>query len=904
MSVSHVKSISARLSLRLPQRKSLEILDEVMECMQLSKGGDVNSALNKLRSKFPDVESFERNFPNLCFSLATGVGKTRLMGAFITYLFTKHKIRHFFIVAPNLTIYNKLLADFTPNTPKYVFQGVAEFAVKPPTLKTGDNFEQRSVFEGEDDLVINIFNISKFNTSNPKSRRVHEFHEARGQSYFNYLAGFEDLVILMDEAHRYRAETSMTSIENLQPLLGLELTATPQVERGGTSVRFKNVIYNYPLSNAMRDGFVKEPAVATRKDFNPQAMSSEALELLKLEDGVRIHEDVKVALEVYAHENGVRRVKPFMLVIAQSIEHAKEIKAKVEDEGFFHGRYKERVTLVHSKHTDAEQDEIVQELLKIESIDNRTEIVIHVTMLKEGWDVTNLYTIVPLRTANSLTLVEQSIGRGLRLPYGKRTGVPAVDRLTIVSHDRFQEIVDAAKAGNYSFSTIKIGEDIDENPQRTFIVAPKFEALLGVSAEVYETEETQYQDRLKNHSGLVNQDLASTIRTALPVEIAKAALKAINAAVHEPGLVTSSEALQSPKVQQYLLNHITEEGSARNAGIIDQLSDDKLAIALKNVAKIYAEHTIAIPRIIVLPTGDVRAGFRDFKLDLSTLRFQPIAQEIIVQHLNSEVREVLGAKSEGVTEVRLEDYVVRGLIDFDDVNYDEQANLLYNLAGQVVEHLRGYLKDDGEVLNVLMFHHRKISALVHAQMQNHAWEKASSYEVIVNRGFSEVRSQAFAAPMNEQFRAYDMPIDNPVDIRKMLFVGFRKSLYPVQKFESDPERRFAVLLEREEAVIKWFKPGRGVFQIRYAADSNYEPDFVVETKNEKLICEPKRADQMSDSTVLAKARAAAVWCKNATVHERAHNGKPWRYMLIPHDSIAENMTLDGLSKQYTFIAQE
>jgi len=64
--------------------------------------------------------------------------------------------------------------------------------------------------------------------------------------------------------------------------------------------------------------------------------------------------------------------------------------------------------------------------------------------LKEGWDVTNLYTIVPLRAANARILIEQSIGRGLRLPYGKRTGVTAVDRLNIVAHDKFQEIIDEA----------------------------------------------------------------------------------------------------------------------------------------------------------------------------------------------------------------------------------------------------------------------------------------------------------------------------------------------------------------------------------------------------------------------------------------------------------------------------
>ena len=113
---------------------------------------------------------------------------------------------------------------------------------------------------------------------------------------------------------------------------------------------------------------------------------------------------------------------------------------------FFEGRYKGRVITVHSNQSGEERDETVQQLLSVEDPNNPTEIVVHVNMLKEGWDVTNLYTIVPLRAANSRTLVEQSIGRGLRLPYGKRTGVADVDRLTIVSHDKFQEIVDEANA--------------------------------------------------------------------------------------------------------------------------------------------------------------------------------------------------------------------------------------------------------------------------------------------------------------------------------------------------------------------------------------------------------------------------------------------------------------------------
>jgi type III restriction enzyme len=281
-----------------------------------------------------------------------------------------------------------------------------------------------------------------------------------------------------------------------------------------------------------------------------------------------------------------------------------------------------------------------------------------------------------------------------------------------------------------------------------------------------------------------------------------------------------------------------------------------------------------------------------------------VSKEILVQHLTSDTREVIGALEGVREEERLEDYVVRGLIDFDDVSYDEQADLLYTLAGQFIGHLRGYLKDEGEVRNVLVFHQRQISNLIHTQMQQHTWEEASSYEAVVSHGFSEVRPQAFAASAGDSVRPYDTPIGNKSDIRRMLFGGFKKCLYPTQKFDSDPERRFAVVLEKDTAVAKWFKPGKGVFQIRYTGDNDYEPDFVVETKTEKLLCEPKRADQMRDQVVLAKARAATTWCKHATSHEKDNGGKPWRYLLIPHNAIADNMTIDGLVKTYTFEATE
>ena len=103
-------------------------------------------------------------------------------------------------------------------------------------------------------------------------------------------------------------------------------------------------------------------------------------------------------------------MKPFVLIIARDTTHARELLDLVESDTFFDGAYKGKAIQVDSSRTGAEEDEMIARLLKVEHADEPTEIVIHVNMLKEGWDVTNLYTIIPLRAANARTLIEQSIG--------------------------------------------------------------------------------------------------------------------------------------------------------------------------------------------------------------------------------------------------------------------------------------------------------------------------------------------------------------------------------------------------------------------------------------------------------------------------------------------------------------
>lgn len=100
------------------------------------------------------------------------------------------------------------------------------------------------------------------------------------------------------------------------------------------------------------------------------------------------------------------------------------------------------------------------------------------------------------------------------------------------------------------------------------------------------------------------------------------------------------------------------------------------------------------------------------------------------------------------------------------------------------------------------------------------------------------------------------------------------------------------ILDREAE--ECFKPAKGQFQIFYTAGpdhSEYQPDFVAETRSMIYMLEPKAKNKMTDGDVLAKRDAAVNWCEHASSHATTCNGKPWRYALIPYDTISQNMTL-------------
>ena len=904
MSDRTVRTISQRLSLRPPQATSLEILADVVERIGLSRRIDPAAALAAIREAYPQVEDFEREFPSLCFALATGVGKTRLMGAFVSYLYLTGRSRHFFVLAPNKTIYDKLIEDFSPESPKYVFKGIAEFAANPPLIITGDNYESgvgvrwetgRSTDLFGGDVHVNIFNIDKINKEEsprgkPKMKRL---QETIGESYYEYLARLDDLVLLMDEAHRYRASAGARAIDGLKPIMGLELTATPKTV-GARSVPFRNVIYSYSLGQAMADGFVKEPAVATRKDFDPRSVQADKLEQIKLEDAVHHHDHVAVELDRYRRVTGAPKVHPFILVVAQDTEHARRLRAFIESEEFFKGRFKDRVAEIHSAQRGEESEEAMARLVALEK-DGPTEIVIHVNKLKEGWDVTNLYTIVPLRASASEILTEQTLGRGLRLPFGRRVSrdaddeFAAVDRLTVIAHDRFDEIIQKAKEpGSIVMKTVEIGEGGDVSlAGATLVEAPSVAEMIV----------TGQQPEIPGFSEAAQP--AFVFQTTEEGQAAEVTLQVIRRFERKLG---SAESLREEGVQKQIADEVRELMKPAQGTLKGIVEGPRIEKIVEVVTTTVADRTISIPEIIVIPKRRVTFRFVDFDLaNLDTINVRPIEDGLVIQNLRTEARLYLARTIDDPREARPEDYIVRYLIERNEVDYDANADLLYKLAGQVVARVRSYLETDAEVENVLLQHGRQLAEFVFAQMMQHYKETPlaeDDYEVRIARGFTLLQAQPLNVAPGQRVRDYRQAVAPVSETRRHVFGGFRKCCYPLQKFDSDPERKLAVMIDAEAAVQKWLKPGRAQFRIEYRSGDAYEPDFVIETKDRMLICEVKARNELNDVVVQAKASAATKWCKTATAHLPANPGKPWTYLLIPDDQIVGNASLQGLVAKF------
>lgn len=898
---SQVNYIRQRLSLRKPLARALELTARLTDKLSLQKPPTdtdmlemfITAELAKVKSIVPSVKGFDRDFPSLAFSIATGIGKTRLMGAIMAYLYLKKGIKHFFVLAPNLTLYEKLKKDFGDESySKYVFKGISEFVANPPRIVTGENYDERTgnLFSN---IEINIFNISKFNTDNkatkkggksivPRMRRLSEY---LGQPYFNYLASLPDLVILMDEAHRYHGDASKKAINELRPVLGLEMTATPFDEKGRA---FRNIVFEYNLAEALDDGlYVKNPTIAKARNFNKDNYTSDEIEIIKLEDGITCHERTKLAIEMYARQNGLPVVKPFILVACHDINHAKNIEDLLQSDRIYHSAYKGKVLRIDS--SSKKDEDIERQFVALESPHNEIEIVVHVNMLKEGWDINNLYTIIPLRASNAAVLIEQTIGRGLRLPYGgQRTGNNDVDTLTVIAHDNFQKVIDEANKGNSILKRVSYIEleDRDDREQ-------------GGRVEITPTStEQKIQKQLEKVKGAISEESKQYV-----TQVGKAVESAISNIAAEG--VDSFGDLQKKEIKEKLREKAiaTIKESVKNDLFAEQDAAEQIAQVdevINIVVEDYKNNVIEIPRIVI-EQQNVKAIFEDFDLDTSNgYDLDELHREIIRQGLHDSTEfEVIAGKS-GSSKRPAVEQLITSLIDFDDVDYDEVSDLLYKLVGQAIDAIHnntpGILEDDlNERVHTVK---QSIADNIYKQMKEHYRIIPGEFKINKVLPFSKILDKNIIIN-NWGTLDFHEPVPTPKSIvPKFVYVGFKKSYYTKYRFNSSTELDFSFILETNKEVLKWIRPVPNQLNIYWSSGAKkYEPDFIVETSDAIYMCETKAEKNVYDADVQAKAEAAREFCHRATEFTSKNGGKPWRYVIIPH-------TLVDRAYSFNYILQQ
>lgn len=876
-----VDYISGCMSLRKPQKRSLKILADILDEIELAKDIDLDKALRDVHDMYPTCSNFERDFMSLTFALATGVGKTRLMGAFITYLYTQKGIKNFFVVAPNLTIYEKLKQDLgNPSSEKYVFRGIGCFKSMLPNLITGENYREKGMMGGFSDVTINIFNISKFNRELGKIRNLSEY---LGTSYFNYLASREDMVVLMDESHHYRADKGLAAINELKPVLGLELTATPQVEQGTKTVKFKNVVYEYPLSAAIKDGFTKTPYAMTRRDIADYNFTQDEIDKMMLSDGISNHERVKERLKDYAINNGVEPVKPFVLVVCKDTKHAEQVKAYISSSDFFDGKYADKTIILHSNQRGAEKDENVQLLLDVEKFTNPIEIVIHVNILKEGWDVNNLYTIIPLRTAASQTLREQTIGRGLRLPYGQRTGNRDVDALVITAHDKFEKIIAEAnkpdsllKAGNIIFA-----EDIEKS--ESVVVKPAYQE--AVQQSLFDL----------GHFVAENETLSSDERQVL-VKAAEQASKK---------LIDNYRVVGRENLPKVITSSIVEEvvGGEDIAEIVKRRTDFSdimrrfLGEEIDKQREIIESGTMSIPQIKITRDNKAVYYFEHFTLDTTDFVYFPIPNDILLKNLvESGDVEVVKGKGLDFNALNPMKTIVEEISKRPEVDYDACCDLLYDLITTLIDAFAKKFTSD-EIKNIVMCNKRSIADKIYDQMKKHF--KCSEPNIVeeISGVSMYIYEPSYMRKIGEEpISVYTTIPDG--DVPKCLFNGFKKALHPIYKFDSAPEKRFAIVCEQNEEVIKWLRPAAKQFNLFYGNGQRYEPDFVVETSDTMYLVEIKGEDKLNDENNLQKKQRAVRYCQVASVYASGHGLKQWKHLYIPSQQVQTNSSFTMLAQRF------
>lgn len=874
-----VNQIGYAMSLREPQKEALQYLDAISSSCDYKRNTlDEIEAIATANCEDKHTIKVDDNFkfPSFCFDMATGIGKTRLMGAAIYYLYKTKGYKHFFILAPGNTIYDKLRKEANPAHPKYIFKGL-EAEMGRPKVYDGENyvryparFVQGEIeIEKTSEIQLFIFNIGKiFNSKTDTTFKFHKYQETLGSSFADVLAKFDDLVICMDEAHRYYAPASMKAISYLKPILGLEFTATPKSH--------SNVIYSYDLAKGAGK-YLKIPVVMGRT--NTGGYSAEDIEEMKIRDGLTLHENRKKVVYQYCLDNNLDYVKPIVLIACKDTEHAKKIRAMIDSDSFNNGRYRGKVIEIHSNMKGEETEENIRKLLSIESAQNPVEIVLHVYKLKEGWDVNNLFTIIPLNAAKSDILALQTIGRGLRLPFGVITGNEAIDTLDIVAHDHYREIVEDIKNSD----TFKYRDLDDRGVEPTKVVEITNgigDGQLSLLDDIFVSAGVKsFNDvcDVKTQDKMYEEYMKSFGRTKKPEKQVPPQYSIFDY-IDEDGNEKTIETTTH-----------TGEGSSLGAKKAQPMKKEDFVATVTELSK----KAISVPKILVQPSSTVtlkpflvKRNIADFEIAASKIeRFNAVNAEML-ESFDAEILAVDDAVNT----------LACMLLDCDalsEISVDEDADYILNIVQQYLALIDGSEADKNKI--VRRYAKLIIDDIVKQIHEN--MDRQTYYTHVVQKDLIVFRKAVRNVRADGGEVNFRKTIANKNEIKKYVFTGYKKSYYNINAFDSDTERLVSVILEDDKDVIRWIKPPLNQLGLFWQAGQQYNPDFLVETPTAKYMIEVKAKNEVKNPDVVGKAKEGIKWCKYASIVD--FDKKPWEYKLITDEVISVGNTLKyilGLSE--------
>ncbi|MCY3807918.1 MAG: DEAD/DEAH box helicase family protein [Gemmatimonadetes bacterium] len=772
---------------------------------------------------------------------AVGMGKTYIMAAAMDYFAASEGTRNFAIITPGSTILQKTKGNFTRNHPKSLLPGLTAH----PVVITSENFNtpaMRAVMDDPAAVKLYVFTVQSLLKPTTKvGRRTHKFQEGLGRGFYEQLRGLGDLVVFADEHHVYDAPKFSDAVRDLSPRALIGLTGTP------TKKMEPRIIYRFPLAAAIAERYVKTPVIVGRRDDLDDAQT-------KLRDGVQLLDLKQQAVDEFAEREAVDSVNAVMLVVAQSIQEAQAYAALLKSQSFAGGKYAGRVLEIHSKSPDKD----LAELEAVENRDSHVRIIVAVDKLKEGWDVKNVYVIASMRASISKILTEQTLGRGLRLPFGRYTGVEFLDTLEVLAHESYDKLLKARKVFQETF--------IDHRTHAVVSTDRK-----GNEVVRSETAEVGLRDGMAAEGtaavGFRGGGVETATETPAGATVATLEGRTAKGASSVRGL--RAELRVRDDVAPILVPQLRMTTIRSRFSLADLTDMRPFRLLGEKIAADPAQElrrTVFSARRVVGPDG--------------------LPQVHVVRR---EAADAIEASADLFPMDRLRSELARLVLSADVVpGRTEERRHLGRILDAFVEGL-------GERAQESLSHYldraaARLIQLIGREQQENAPPPSYEHELdIVTLKAVRIGRPKTSDDRRGPFR------------RGVGYTGWAKSLYSEVWFDSTPERAVALILDEDDSVSHWVRLHRNDLPILWHnAGRDYNPDLIaVENDGTHLLIEVKSDREIDSIDVTAKAKAARRWTNYVNGSDRAP--ARWRYLLLSETDIDQCKeswaALKGLSRE-------